>query len=426
MGRLFWQFFLTIWLTIIGAIVVIVVTNSFLKILPPRGEMRDFRERFALETTSDLIRKGNVSAARDYLGSIASPPHPTLLSFVLAPDRLSEEACVGRTQTTAFAFDGQRKQCYFIEVLAERVTFFETYAPPFLPPAAALLASSVSAFFLARYLVKPVMTLRSGLSALAGGNFAVRIGKVRGWWTDEVSALSHDFDVTAEKLEELQESGRRLFHDVSHELRSPLSRMQAAFGLLKQNPAKLDAVMPRMEREIERLDGLVEEILTLARLGSPKSRVIERQMVDVIDLIAAIIDDAAFEAESRGIRIAYSGVESFVSEVNGELIYRAIENIMRNAVKYSNAGSTISVAASHRQENGLTVEIVNVGVFVPPEDVERIFEPFTRLLENEAAVGHGLGLAITRRAIESHGGHVSARSNEGGGLTVVLELPGQA
>jgi two-component system, OmpR family, sensor kinase len=423
MGRLFWQFFLTIWLTIIGAIVVIVVTNSFLKILPPKGEMRDFRERFALETTSDLIRKGKVSAAGDYLASIASPPHPTQLSYKLLPDRLNEEACIGRTEMTAFAFDRQHSQCYLIEVLAEQITFLEAYAPPFLPPLAALLTSSISAFFLARYLVKPVMTLRAGLSALAGGNFGVRIGRVRGRWMDEVTALSHDFDVTAGKLEELQEAGRRLFHDVSHELRSPLSRMQAAFGLLKQNPAKLDAVMPRMEREIERLDGLVEEILTLARLGSSKSLVIERQMVDVVDLIGAIIDDAAFEAEPRGIGIVYSGVEGFVAEINGELIYRAIENVMRNAVKYSDEGSTIAVSARRSQESGLSIEISNVGAFVAPEDVERIFEPFTRLLENDAAVGHGLGLAITRRAVESHGGHVLARSRDGGGLTVVLYLP---
>jgi hypothetical protein len=243
---------------------------------------------------------------------------------------------------------------------------------------------------------------------------------------DEITALSHDFDVTAAKLEELQESRKRLFHDISHELRSPLSRMQAALGLLKKNPAKLDIVMPRMEREIERLDSLVEEILTLARLGSPKSRIVERQSLDVIDLLNAIIDDAAFEAQPRQITITFAGIESFVSQVNGELICRAVENVMRNAVKYSGEGTSISVSAQISIDRSLDISVSNSGPFVSPEDVERIFEPFTRLLENEIMAGHGLGLAIARRAIESHGGNVSAWSNPDGGLTVRLRLPQQA
>ena len=426
MGRVFWRFFLAIWLTMAGAIGFVVLMNSFLQVLPPKEGMYEFRARFALDTVSALVRRGEVTAARSYLATIASIEHPTQLQLTPTTEPVAEIDCIKRTETFALAFDRTRGQCYTIKVLDEPLSFLETYLPPVLPPVAALLTSFISAALLARYLVRPVMTLRKGLSALASGNFGMRIGSHFGWRKDEIAALGHDFDITAGKLEELQESQKRLFHDVSHELRSPLSRMQAALGLLKKNPAKIDGVLPRMEREIERLDGLVEEILTLARLGSPRGHTIGRQTIDVIDLLSAIIEDAAFEAEPRNIRIGFEGVESFVAFVNGELIYRAIENVMRNAVKYSSEDTTISVTAEVATDRGLDITISNIGSFVPAEEVERIFDPFTRLLENETVVGHGLGLAITRRAIESHAGTVSAQSNAGGGLTVMLHLPNQS
>jgi hypothetical protein len=284
------------------------------------------------------------------------------------------------------------------------------------------LTSIVAAYVLTRYLARPVIALRSGLGALASGNFTARVGSRRGWWNDGITALGHDFDVTADKLEALQENQKQLFHDVSHELRSPLSRMQAALGLVRKNPAKLDAMLPRMEREIERLDGLVEQILTLARLRTPDNFVMERQTVDILDLVAVIIDDAAFEAEARNISIDFEGAESFVTQVNGELIYRAIENVVRNAVKYSDESSVISVKARTPGNDTLDLSIHNHGPLVPPEDVDRLFDPFTRLNTNDSVSGHGLGMAITRRAIEAHGGTVSAISNPNGGLTVRLRL----
>jgi signal transduction histidine kinase len=420
-GRVFWQFFVAIWLTILGAIAVIVLTNTFLKVLPPKGDMQGFRERHAIDTISELVRRGHLASARDFIDTLTGPPRPIKIALEPSKPPIDERDCHGRSPRSGMAFDPASGICYAIGALDKPPTLVETYLPPFMPPVAAMLTSLISAFYLARYLVRPVMVVRSGLSALASGNFAVRISAPSTWWKDEVTALAQDFDVTAGKLEELQDVQRRLFHDVSHELRSPLSRMQAALGLLRQNPAKLAAVMPRMAREIERLDSLVEEILTLARMGSPEAPIVENQSLDVIDLLSAVIDDAGFEAQARAITIAHAGVERFVSRVNGELIYRALENVMRNAVKYSNYGSTIIVTTRLGDDGGLSIEIANEGLYVAPEHVSRIFEPFTRLLENET--GHGLGLAITRRAIEFHGGSVAGTSNAGGGLTIVLTLP---
>lgn len=424
MGGVFWRFFLAIWLTLIGAIAFVMLMNSYLRVLPPKGDMRDFRERFAMDTISSLVRMDDIAAARSYIAALADlPPVATHLSLAPTTEARDEKACRLRTPEFALAYAPGEQKCYRINTEDPPLTLLEAYAPPVLPPLAALVTSSISAFLLARYLVRPVMTLRLGLNALASGNFGVRIGWRFGRRKDEIAALGHDFDATATKLEELQEGQKRLFHDVSHELRSPLSRMQAALGLLKKNPARLDAVIPRMEREIERLDSLVEEILTLARLGSPSGQGAERQEIDVMDLLGAIIDDAAFEAQSRGIVVRFAGAESFVSAVNGELIYRALENVMRNAVKYAHEASVISVTATITSDQGMEIAISNSGPVVAPQDIDKIFEPFTRLLENESVVGHGLGLAIARRAIAAHGGKVSARGNPGGGLTVTLHLP---
>lgn len=445
MGRIFWQFFAAIWLTIFAAIAFITLANSYLKVLPPKGGMLESQRWQAFDTVSLLIARGEIVTARTYVAALAQPREPTLgksmsppgdfgdgppgqrrepmlVTITPAPEIMDEAACRGENRTQRMIFDAKNRRCYHVEVPELQLSFIESYAPEMLPPAAMFLTSIVSAYVLTRYLARPVIALRSGLSALAGGNFTARVGSRRGWWNDGITALGHDFDVTAGKLEALQENQKQLFHDVSHELRSPLSRMQAALGLVRKNPAKLDAMLPRMEREIERLDGLVEQILTLARLRTPDNFIMERQAVDILDLVAVIIDDAAFEAEARDIRIDFEGAESFVMEVNGELIYRAIENVVRNAVKYSNEGSVISIKAKTLGIDTLNISIHNLGPFVAPEDVDRLFDPFTRLNASDSVSGHGLGMAITRRAIEAHGGSVSAVSNRNGGLTVRLHL----
>jgi len=285
MGRVFWQFFLAIWLTIAGAIGFTVVTNSYLKVLPPKGGMREGRQRVAFETLTELVRRNELDIAERYIVALASLREPTHVSLKPVADTAAEASCRSDLPPEfEFTLVSNGTQCFRIHIEDKPLGFVDTYLPDLLPPVSVLLTSFISALLLARYLIRDVMVLRTGLSALAGGDFSVRIGAASRR-RDQIAALSHDFDTTAGKLEALQESQKRLFHDVSHELRSPLSRMQAAFGLLKQNPAKTDAVLLRLEREIVRLDQLVEEILTLARLGSPKGQGIERQSLDVIDLL---------------------------------------------------------------------------------------------------------------------------------------------
>jgi two-component system, OmpR family, sensor kinase len=422
MSRLFWRFFLAIWLTIAGAIAFVVVINGYLGVLPPKGEMRDHRTHLAVESIVELVKAGKLEAARDFAATLPLLEPPAVVTITKRDDGMAD-ACAPQGGMPKAVINPADGQCYLMSADETPLTIFEVYLPVVLPPLAALVTSLLSAWLLTRYLVRPVTTIREALAALAAGNFATRIGAAFRGRKDEVGRLGQDFDVAAAKLQDLQESQKRLFHDVSHELRSPLSRMQLAIGLIRRNPGKLDTVLPRMDREIERLDALVEEILTLARLGAAKSTTTELQAIDVVDLLQAIADDAAFEALPRGITVSYRGPDSFVSRLNGELIYRAIENVVRNALKYSPENAAVDVTAGIGAADCLDIVIANSGPFVPAEDVGLIFQPFVRLHGEETSTGHGLGLAITRSAIEAHGGEVSAKSNPGGGLTVSLRIP---
>jgi two-component system OmpR family sensor kinase len=421
MSRLFWRFFLAIWLTIAGAVAFVVLVNSYLGVLPPKAEMRDHRMHLAVETSVHFIIAGKLAVAQGFASALLTMKPSTVVTITRRDG--GSAPCVGEPGRHAAAVNPVDGRCYLVAGEEAPLTMLETYLPPVLPLMAALFTSLFSAWLLTRYLVRPVTTVREALAALAAGNFATRIGATFRGRKDEIARLGADFDATADKLEALQEGQKRLFHDVSHELRSPLSRMQLSIGLIRRNPGKLDTVLPRMDREIERLDALVEEILTLARLGASKSSTPELQAIDVMDLLQAIADDAQFEAQPRGIEVSYHAPDAFVSRLNGELIYRAIENVVRNALKYSPDNASVEVTAGLAAGDCLEIRIANTGPHVPPEDAERIFQPFTRLQGEEPSAGHGLGLAITRSAIEAHGGEVNARSNPGGGLTVLLRIP---
>jgi two-component system, OmpR family, sensor kinase len=450
MGRTFWHSFLTIWLTMAGAIAIIIAVNAYLEVLPPKDGFIDLQEKYTLEALAGFLRHDETVEADTFV-TMMGRQTPTMRIRFHVEAGTAPEACRDLVGPGPLARHAREQQpdtpppprgpqmtpdrnglvsvtvpglaaCYRINLQKERLSLFDRIAPTVLPLLAGLLASVISSFLLANYLVSPIMKLREGLKTLAGGAFNVRIGAQLGKRRDEIATLGRDFDTTAAKLEQMDAAQKRLFHDVSHELRSPLSRLQAAVGLLRKNPARLETLLPRMEREIKRQDGLVEEILTLARLGPNAAATLERETIDVIDLVSAIIDDAAFEAQAKGVAMDYAGIQSFVTRVNGELIYRAIENVARNAVKYSPDGSRIAISAA-RSSDGETLELAirNPGPIVPQEDIEKIFHPFTRLQESES--GYGLGLAITRRAVEAHGGAVEALANPEGGLTVTIILP---
>lgn len=279
----------------------------------------------------------------------------------------------------------------------------------------------VFSLLLAWHLSKPIRHLRWALGAVASGKLETRVRPLMAGRRDEISDLGQDFDRMAQHLQSLIGAQRRLLHDVSHELRSPLARLQAAIGLVRQDPARLEASLDRIEREAMRLDELVGQLLTIARLDAGV-RDAREECIDLVDLAAAIADDARFEAQAQGRELSFEGVGDAALVVRGELIQRAFENVIRNGVKYTGEGSMVEVWAG-AEAGRFVLRVADRGPGVPEADLEAIFEPFYRGLNGQATSGFGLGLAIAKRAVVAHGGHILAANRVGGGLMVEIRLP---
>jgi two-component system OmpR family sensor kinase len=223
------------------------------------------------------------------------------------------------------------------------------------------------------------------------------------------------------QLRMLMDGQRRLLHDVSHELRSPLARLQAAIGLAHQQPDKLAASLERIERESVRMDKLVGELLTLSRLEAAAPPMSENIVIQ--ELLEEIVVDASFEAEQVGRRIVLAGSTEACVRGAPDLLWRAIENVVRNALKHSKDGGTVEVNVV-RIHGSVQVRVDDRGPGVAAADLGAIFKPFFRSEASRSNVdGHGLGLAIAERVVEAHGGSIGAANRDGGGLSVTITLP---
>lgn len=296
------------------------------------------------------------------------------------------------------------------------------WMPPLMPLVAGSLVSLLFATLLAWYFARPIRQLRGAFEAVAAGRLETRIGDSLAGRNDELARLGQDFDRMAERLQALLDGRQRLLHDVSHELRSPLARLQAAADLARQRPERGGAFIERVERETVRMDRLVGELLTLARLDAGMAESTAEE-VDLAELIARIAEDAGLEGRVRGCAIGVEVDQDLHVAGHPELLHRMLENVVRNAVHHSPAGGRVHVEAhADPGRSAAVVDIADTGSGVPEEDLERIFQPFRRG-EGAAAGGYGLGLAIARRVAEAHGGSVSAANRPGGGLRVSIALP---
>jgi two-component system OmpR family sensor kinase len=291
------------------------------------------------------------------------------------------------------------------------------------------VASLVFGAALAWYLARPIRHLRSAFAALAQGRLDTRVAPLTGRRRDEIADLGRDFDTMAQQIQALIAAQRSLLHDVSHELRSPLARLQAAIGLARQSPQRLETSLGRIEREAQRLDELVGELLTLSRLEARVVRhPLERsERTDLVDLVASIAADAHFEAQASGRSVVFSGEGELHADVRVELLQRAVENVVRNAIKFTSEGTAVDVGVRVDASVGeALVTVADRGPGVADEELQSIFEPFYKGESAPPGPGFGLGLAIARRAIEAHGGRVQATNRVGGGLLVEIRIPLQA
>lgn len=291
---------------------------------------------------------------------------------------------------------------------------------PLVPALVGFLASLACAAGLAWYVSRPVRLLRTVFGEVASGRLESRVGSGMGRRSDELSDLGKDFDRMAERLQSLVLGQRRLLHDVSHEMRSPLARLQAAIGLARQQPERASELLERIEREGERLDLLVGEVLALARAEAGSA---QKEVFDLHELLLALVDDASFEGGGKGVSVALACPCAVWVEAMPELLQAAIDNIVRNGLRFSPPGGCLEVSC--RIEDGqVRLEIADRGPGVPETLLPHIFSPFVRGAAGQTSgEGYGLGLAIAQRAVVATGGTIRAGNREGGGLSVVLILP---
>ena len=409
---LFWKLFLAFWLATTLTFLVGVCVLELSRFRP-----NDPHVQTMLAAEEKLLQQFGVEAAGQLLAVWERPP----------------DEAIGVYDSTGKLLVGSpvEQAAYEQAVISKEglaLSIRSTHAPgndPGMPwhQTPLIIGTLMSALFsgyMAYYLAWPLAYLRRAMSDAAEGRFETRVKPAMGKRRDEIVDLAEDCDRMANQLKVLVEAQQHLLHDISHELRSPLTRMQAAIGLLRQDAARVE-MLERVEREAERMDTLIEALLTLARLqGRPES--IERECVDIIELLAMIVEDAQFEAGIKGCRVHLQACPPFIACASGELLYRCFENVIRNAVRYTRPGTAVLVSAQVSPDaNRLNVRITDHGPGVDNDRLQRIFHPFERGV-GDASVGFGLGLAIAARAVQMHGGNIVARNEPGGGLTVEVNL----
>lgn len=287
----------------------------------------------------------------------------------------------------------------------------------------ALVVSGLICYFLALYLTTPILRLRSVAQRITAGDLSVRARPEIEARSDELGSLAKDFNRMADRSQHLISSQRQLLYDVSHELRSPLARMNVALDLL-HNRIGDDAAISRIEIDLHRLNDLIGRLLTVAKLEAT-STLPQAARIDLSGLVANVAGDADFEAKERGTRVEVLPSPALTTLGDASLLRSAIENVVRNAVRFAPAGTAIEITLATRNNAEAILTVRDHGPGVLEEQVADIFKPFYRASDvgNGDSSGAGLGLAITQRIVLLHGGQVRAANNPDGGLQVEITLP---
>lgn len=296
------------------------------------------------------------------------------------------------------------------------------HMPPYTVPVSALVT-----FVFAYLLSKPVRALRSAFRQFAAGDMSVRLpvarNALRDWGGADVRTLMIDFNEMAARIQALVEAHKTLLRDVSHELRSPLARLNVALELAREETGGSAAALDRAELESSRLNALIGELLSLSLMETihdpPGSKLHPGEVID------KLMPDLQFEAEARGCRVIHTRLGDCPIAGSEELLRRAVENIIRNAIRYSPAGADITIETLTDGESGALIRVYDSGPGVPEDNLQAIFGPFYRVDSARQATtgGFGVGLAIAQRAVQIHGGTIRAFNRQPSGLCVEVCLP---
>jgi two-component system sensor histidine kinase CpxA len=449
MRSLYWKIFLSFWLATILIIFTIAWITSHIaqkSSLPAQEQL--FMDSYANAAVA-TYESGEQTALLKWLNKIGISRHMTLyllsstgeiigtesppenvkeVSENLLKDQLSEGILKSGKLIVSHEILSTSGKFYRLAAVSEK-PFPHFISIPWAGLVLRLLLatfiSGLICYLLSLYLTRPLRSLEMAAKSIARGKLNTRVGHLRGHHKDEIAQLSDEFDRMAEQLERLVSSKERLLQDISHELRSPLARLQIAIELGRNKTNQLaENEFNRMELECSRLKYLISEILDFARLDKSTTN-LQLSLVNLPKLLQEIIKDANYEC-GTGLTRVYAGImEPCTLLLDEHLIHRAIENVVRNALHYSPATEKVSISVHHdKNKKHIYIDIQDKGPGVPEEQLEKIFNPFYRVdtSREKKTGGYGLGLAIAFRAIQLHEGQITAQNNAEGGLLIRIIL----
>lgn len=448
MHRLYWKIFLAFWLSLVFFVAVTLVAASYyLQQTRARAADENPHERHMtlIREARGIARSEGIAGLERWLAQLdrreATPyylldeQNRDLLGRPLPPELAFREGRQGDHM-------GQMGNMMMRQAMAIRVADGRSFVlmPDFqgvslwrvlgrprvfaLPLLVTALLSGLLCYWLARYLLRPVKELREATQAMAAGDFAQRVAPGLGGRRDEIADLAHDFDHMAARIEQLVSAQMQLLGDISHELRSPLARLVVALELAQQKQGgAASAEFERIALEAERMNALIGQLLTLSRLESGAGK-IAAETVDIDALLERLVENCNFELAADERRAVI--VESAPAAIEGDpaLLTSAFENVIRNAARYTDSGTAVEVAA-RTADGWLEVRVRDHGPGITESMLERVFDPFVRVgdARDRGSGGHGLGLAIAKRAIGLHGGEIAAANHPDGGLEISIRLP---
>lgn len=283
------------------------------------------------------------------------------------------------------------------------------------------------AYILANNIAKPIRILGRGMNRLAAGDLDTRIAQHMDDRDDELSQLAEQFDKMALQLQHLVAKERHLLHHVSHEMRSPLARMQAILGLIQAQPQKQEQYLQRLENELVRMDTLVGELLTLSRLETSNVH-LDKEKLKLVPFLHNLVEDCQSVAQRNGQVLSFTldkVPEDINIQANESYLYRAFDNVIRNAMNYSPSGSEIRVVLRQDAKNWL-IDITDNGPGVDEQQLPHIFTAFYRADSSANKPGTGLGLALAKHIMDQHQGKIMAENVSPNGLKMTFSLPKKA
>jgi signal transduction histidine kinase len=453
-GRLFAKVFLWFWLSVLTLFAIFVASRMVgIRVVPPTDVTASFAPRVANEAAHayesggaqefeqfarGLVGKSSIELylIDGYGNDVLSRPIPSdslsIMRAVRSDGRVLSRFSLG-AHSSSYKFVSPSGHPYVLLVRAPLLTtkFLNSTEGGGLPFfGAVLLMVTLLCFWLTNHIVAPIQGIQSAARKVAGGDLSVRAPIEISKRHDELAALAADFDVMVERMSSFVRSHKDLLSTVSHELRSPLTRLVMSLELLRKESPESEELLQRMERDVNRVDTLMGQLLTLSRLETGVSSD-ERDNVDFSQLVQEVVADGDFEAHSCGKSLRLQAEEDIVIDnADQQALRSACENILRNAIKFTKPGSEVEVILKTEKTKPLPQAVLLVrdsGPGVPEDSLQLIFQPFFRVKEHtrdpRASMGTGLGLAIAREAIRQHRGTIVASNTKPIGLEVKITLP---